>query len=285
MNSTGTVASGDVTLFYRRFGSPGAAPVLILHGANYFDSADWQSIALGLSRRREVAAYDQRGFGESTWSPSKDYSNDANIEDILTMLDNFGWKRAVLMGHSRGALYATLFAAHFPQRTAALVLIDYAPGAGPPAPVQSVNNSPRVFPTIEAVMAALSRDKNAPPGSTARARIASFTKPVDGGLILSKRDPDFMNPTPVGSTGWTSKYSTTDMWRELAAVRSPIMILRGTKSDRFPAEAPDRIRREFPHVSLVDIESAHDMASIAPQALIAAVDRFLSEGASAHASH
>jgi esterase len=276
---TGTVASGDVTLFYRRFGAPGATPVLILHGANYFDSADWQSIALGLAGQREIVAYDQRGFGESTWSTSKNYSNDANIEDILTMLDCLGWNRAVLMGHSRGALYATLFAAHFPERTAGLVLVDYAPGAGPAAPAQSVNSAPRLFPTLEAVIAALSRDKNAPPGSTARARIASFTKAIDGGLILSKRDPDFMNPVPVGSSGWTSKYPSADMWRELAAVRSPILILHGTNSDRFPAEALERIRREFPHVSLVDIESAHDMASIAPEALIAAVGRFVVERA------
>ncbi len=31
---TGTVPSGDVTLFYRLFGIPGATPIIILHGAN-----------------------------------------------------------------------------------------------------------------------------------------------------------------------------------------------------------------------------------------------------------
>jgi pimeloyl-ACP methyl ester carboxylesterase len=275
--STGTVASGDVALFYRRFGSPGAAPVLILHGANYFDSADWQGIAQSLGGRREIVAYDQRGFGESTWSPSKNYTNDANIEDMLRLLGHLGWQRAVVMGHSRGGLYATLFAAHFPERTAGLVLVDYAPGAGPPPPAQSVNNPPKIFPTIEAVMAALSRDRNAPPGSAARARIASFTNAVEGGLILSKRDPDFMNIVPVGSTDWTSRYPSTHMWRMLTAVRAPILILRGTKSDRFPATALETIRHEYPYVSLMDIESAHDIASIAPEALIDAVDRFLKE--------
>ena len=37
---TGTVRSGDIDLFYRVFGKPGATPIVIFHGANYYDSAD-----------------------------------------------------------------------------------------------------------------------------------------------------------------------------------------------------------------------------------------------------
>ena len=48
----GTCPSGDVTLFYRRFGAPGhaakSAPVLILHGLSYF-SYDWIGIAAELA--------------------------------------------------------------------------------------------------------------------------------------------------------------------------------------------------------------------------------------------
>ena len=37
---TARVNSGDVSLFYRIFGKPGATPILILHGSNYYDSVD-----------------------------------------------------------------------------------------------------------------------------------------------------------------------------------------------------------------------------------------------------
>ena len=40
-----TVQSGDVTLSYRRFGTPGKTPILFAHGANYFDSYDWIDVA------------------------------------------------------------------------------------------------------------------------------------------------------------------------------------------------------------------------------------------------
>jgi esterase len=274
--STGRVASGDVTLFYRRCGTAGAAPVLILHGANYFDSADWEAIAAGLARGgREVVAFDQRGFGESTWSPSKNYSIDANIGDISVLLDHLGWKRCVVMGHSRGGFYATIFAARFPARSAGLVLVDYAPGAGPPPGAQSVNNKPKAFPTLEALQGALSRDKNTPPGSLARTRLLSIVEAVDGGYIVSRRDPDFMNATPFGATDWRPEFVPSDLWQELATVRAPIQILRGTKSDRFPPEALSRLQHDFPHVQRVDIESGHDMAAVAPQAVITVVNRFL----------
>ena len=46
---TGSVVSGDVTIFYRVFGKPGGAPVLIMHGANYFDSWDWMEVADGIA--------------------------------------------------------------------------------------------------------------------------------------------------------------------------------------------------------------------------------------------
>ena len=64
---TGTVQSGDVTLFYRAFGpersSEDKTPVIILHGSNYFDSYDWIGVASGLSQDRQVVVFDHRGFG------------------------------------------------------------------------------------------------------------------------------------------------------------------------------------------------------------------------------
>jgi len=79
MQRDGRVNSGDVSIFYRAFGMPGRTPVLLMHGANYFDSFDWIAVAEALAGDREVASFDKRGFGESGWSPSKDYSVDANM--------------------------------------------------------------------------------------------------------------------------------------------------------------------------------------------------------------
>ena len=85
LHKTGRVNSGDVSIFYRAFGGNGRTPMVIMHGANYFDSYDWIGVAGALATDRAVAVFDRRGWGESTWSPSKDYSLDAHMSDALAV--------------------------------------------------------------------------------------------------------------------------------------------------------------------------------------------------------
>ena len=94
----GRVASGDISLFYRKFGQPGRTPVLLMHGLSYF-SYDWIPVAEALSKDREVVAMDMRGFGDSTWSAERDYSVPTMAQDIVNLLDHLGWPRAILSGH------------------------------------------------------------------------------------------------------------------------------------------------------------------------------------------
>ena len=169
---TGRVNSGDVSIFYRAFGSRGATPILILHGANYFDSYDWIDVAAALAGDREVVAYDKRGFGESTWSASKDYS-------------------------------------------------------------------------------------------------------VDAKRFMLKRDPDFQNVRPQGEGANLPQRPSRDVWQELAEVKCPTVIVRGTRSDRYPPEIVARISRDHPRIAWATVDSQHDVADQAPRELVAAVRKFV----------
>src|ERR1700745_3914710 len=99
-HQTGRVNSGDVSIFYRAFGAPGRTPIVIMHGANYFDSYDWIGVAGALAKEPAVVAVDRRVWGESTWSPSKDYSLDAQMSDALTVAAHLGFEQPIFMGHS-----------------------------------------------------------------------------------------------------------------------------------------------------------------------------------------
>ena len=274
LQRTGTVQSGDVTLFYRRFGAAGRTPIVIIHGANYYDSYDWIDVASALAQDREVVVWDTRGFGASSWSPSKDYSYDAIMADVTTNLGHFGWGKAVIMGHSLGGSYATLFAARSPERTAGLILVDHCPGKVN-ASATGVDNKAKVFPTLEAALADTSRDKAVSKGTPKWARVEMIFKPVDGGFVF-RRDPDYGNRVPV-TPGWAARVKPTDTWAELATVRAPALILRGTKSDRYTQDALARVAKDFPQIRLVNIECGHDVAGEAPDALVTAVSGFLSE--------
>jgi pimeloyl-ACP methyl ester carboxylesterase len=257
-------------------GKPGGVPVLILHGGNYYDSLDWLPVATRIADGREVLVFDQRGMGNSTWSPSKNYSNDAVLGDILAVMDHVGWERAVILGHSRNSSRAVLFGAHFQERTVGIILADSLPGSGPPPGVgDKPGAGPTVYPTIDALIAKLSNDKSAPPGSAARMRLASLAKPVEGGFIVGPRDPDMENTAPMGQPNWTPRYPGTDLWGELRSVKAPAMLLRGLKSASCKPASLERLNSEFGHVQVVEISSGHDLAACAPEETASAVLRFV----------
>jgi len=274
---TGTVASGDVELFYRMFGKPGKSPVLIFHGANYYDSADWVHVAAALAGDRQVAAWDTRGFGRSGWSRSKDYSDDQQMADIDVLVDHFDWDRFIPMGHSMGGGRSILYASRFPDRVAALIVVDHRPGKGGGVAAtleRNIGRKPVVYPSIEAAQEKMSRDINTPAGSPARERLMEILRKVDGGYTYP-RDPDFQNQVPIGGEGGKAKIVVDDTWRELSRVTVPILIVRATRSDRYTLPAIQRVKTEFPHIKMVDVESGHDVAGGAPEQLIAAARAFL----------
>ncbi|HXQ54116.1 MAG TPA: alpha/beta hydrolase [Stellaceae bacterium] len=268
-HETGTVRSGDVTLFYRRFGTPGGLPVLIAHGANYYDSHDWIEVASALAGGREIVAYDMRGFGESSWSASKDYSHDAQLADVAALIDHLGWSKTVFMGHSRGGGVALLAAARLEGRAAALVLVDYSPAGGGHAPAPAGAKA-TIFPSAASALDAMSRDKAA----TTPARLDMILKPVPGGFVFRSRDPDFANAVPT-TPGWSAKIAAPEMWAELARVGPPTLIVRALRGANYTHEILARVRSEFPRVVVNELEAGHDVAGGAPRALIASVHHFL----------
>jgi esterase len=273
-HDTGHLQSGDVKLFYRRFHGPAEpAPLIIFHGANYYDSADWIEVAAELAHEREVLAWDARGFGESGWSRDRNYSYDAYLGDALKLLDHFGWRRAVVMGHSVGGSYALLFAARIPERAAALILVDHCPaGPGGRAAASPPGNKAKVYESVAAALQDSSRQA-AEPGSPRWTSFESRLKRVDGGWI-APRDPEFSNRVP-DLAGWQTRFPVTDMWQDLKTVRCPALIVRGSLSERFKPEALERLARDYPAVHVAVVESGHDVAGAAPAALVLHARRFL----------
>jgi esterase len=272
---TGTVDSGDVELFYRRFGAPGvAAPILILHGAGYYDSADWIEVASALAiGGREVVAFDARGYGHSGWSAAADYSPDAQLADITTLLDHFGWAQPVLLGHSRGGAFTLRFASTYPDRVGAVVFVDSFPGrtARGPAPVAAAgapgDGPERVYVTLGEALASTSRDPASLEDASKRARLEQIFSPVEGGgYRLALRDPNFQR----GGSG-----GPFDGWAALGGLEVPTLIIRATRSFAADQATVARVRNEVSHASYTELESGHDLANEAPAELVAAVRRFL----------
>ena len=272
----GRVNSGDVSLFYRAFGTPGGkTPILILHGSNYYDSYDWIGVASALSSDREVVTPDRRGWGESTWSPSKDYTRDALLDDALAVIGRMGWQKPIVMGHSGAGPVIISFAVNHPDRLSKLVIVDSQMNRDEDAVTgPTVGNPPTMFASIEACMERFARINNTPRIGLDRERAVNALIKLENGYML-KRDPDNGNRKPIGEASTLPRRPVREMWAELAMVKTPTILVRGLQSDRYPPETVARLTKEYPQIHQETVQSQHDIPRMAPDALVAHVRKFL----------
>jgi pimeloyl-ACP methyl ester carboxylesterase len=97
-------------------------PMLLIHGLG--DEADtWRHVITPLAADRRVVALDLPGFGRSE-KPERPYTLPFFQDVIIELLDILAIPRAILVGHSLGAVIAHSTALNRPERVERLVLID-----------------------------------------------------------------------------------------------------------------------------------------------------------------
>ena len=274
---TGRVASGDVEIFYRKFGQRGRAPVLIVHGLSFF-SYDWIEPATRIACDREVVAIDMRGFGESGWSPTRDYKLETLSNDVIAVLDALGWRKAVLMGHSFGGRVCLATAGWKPDRVAGLVLVDFAPDLAPAGRrhvAERIGRQPDVFASVDEAMA-YHGHSDVPANSPLRARWQAFLQQTDRGYRL-RRDLHYRDNFKRALQSGQSSPVPAFLWPMLAELNMPALMIRASASDMFEAATLAKARALNPRLVAIELPGSHDLAGDNPQGLADAVSRFLGE--------
>lgn len=105
---------------YERSGTGPA--IVFVHGVG-MDLTVWAPQVTAFASRHTVVAYDLLGHGGSALPPEAPRLSDY-AEQLGSLLDGLGIARAVVVGHSMGALVATEFALSNPSRVAALVALN-----------------------------------------------------------------------------------------------------------------------------------------------------------------
>ncbi|HEX6997385.1 MAG TPA: alpha/beta fold hydrolase [Gammaproteobacteria bacterium] len=107
----------------QEWGAPDGVPVLAVHG--WLDNSGSFDLLAPLLEGCRVIAVDLAGQGQSDFrSPDSSYLLWQDVADLLEIADRLEWRELTLLGHSRGAAVATLFAAAFPERVSKLVLLE-----------------------------------------------------------------------------------------------------------------------------------------------------------------
>ncbi|OGO60885.1 MAG: hypothetical protein A2032_07460 [Chloroflexi bacterium RBG_19FT_COMBO_49_13] len=127
----------------------GEPAFVLLHGfgASLYS---WQAVMEPLSQQGLVIAYDRPAFGLTerplTWEGRNPYGPEAQVRLVIGLLDHFHVEKAILIGNSAGGRVAMQTALAYPDRVAALVLVDPAvySSAGAPSWVRPLLNTPQM---------------------------------------------------------------------------------------------------------------------------------------------
>jgi pimeloyl-ACP methyl ester carboxylesterase len=221
---------------------------------------------------------DMRGFGNSGCSPARDYKLDTLSADVICLLDHLGWQRAVLMGHSFGGRVCLATAGWRPERTAGLILVDFAPDIAPEGrrhTAERIGLQPDVFASVDEALAYHGHN-DVPADAPLRQRYEAFLKKSDSGYIL-RRDLAFRDNFKKALDLGQSQPVPAFLWPMLQELKVPALVIRGSDSDMFAAETLPKVRAANFRITALELQGSHDLANDNPDGLVTAVRKFLEQ--------
>lgn len=126
---TQTITAGGVDFVYRELGKQhgGTPVVLLVHLAAVLDNWD-PRIVDGLAAKHHVIAFDNRGIGASSGSPSN--SMEQMADDAITFIKAKGFRQVDLFGFSLGGMVAQEIVLKDPQLVRKMILAGTGPAGG-----------------------------------------------------------------------------------------------------------------------------------------------------------
>ncbi len=243
----------------------GDGPTLVcLHGVTG-NAWNWHAVARGVRAHRRVVALDFRGYGESQWSPTHDYTTADHVGDLVGAVESVsGGSPVDLAGSSWGALVAIQYAAENPDRVGRLIVVDVEPSFEQGE--TELFSRPRDHADHDEVRAAVAGAYPNAPAEMVEVVAATCYGPVGGGRLAPKHDPYFFERWP---------FRSDDHWARLARIQAPTLHVHA--SDSFVrAEVMVEMDRLTPDSRLVEIAgSTHVVPVDNPAALIEVVVPFL----------
>src|ERR1700722_8712050 len=121
---------GTLQMHCVTWGSASAPPIVMLHGLRAY--GQWfEEFAEAVAPTFSLIAPDQRGRGSTDWAKDGRYDTDAYVADLLQLADCWPLPRLAIIGHSMGGTNAINFAARYPERVSALMIVDSSPELNP----------------------------------------------------------------------------------------------------------------------------------------------------------
>jgi pimeloyl-ACP methyl ester carboxylesterase len=249
--------------------------LVFLHGVMGY-AANWRRIARAFESRCQVLVYDQRGHGRS-FHPESGYEADDYASDLLELLDALEWSKVNLVGHSMGGRVALKFSSIHPDRVTRLVIEDIGPSmlqAGSslvlrmldavPVPFSDKRTAKHWFDTEFLELFKAERKKE---------DLAAY---LYANLVENDAKQAVWRFSEQGVRESVRGGRTHELWQEVRLLAMPTLLIRGELSKDLPRDVYERVLRENPRISGVEIAGAgHWVHSEKPEEFIAQLEAFL----------
>lgn len=276
-----------VRLHYLDWGNAQLPPLLLLHGGR-LQAHTWDLAALLLRDHYHIIALDQRGHGDSEWTPAHTLGTDTfdlMLEDTRQFIEHLfanhaHWRRLALVGMSMGGVNTIRYAARYPERIKAIGIVDVAPELldEGQAMMSRFDRATETMSHFEDFLERAQQYLPQRPAAQLRYSLLHSLKPLADGRWTWKQDhragaiargADVLARNGAG--GWFY-----DLWLDLPRIDAPALLFRGAQSTILAADVAQRTAQALPRGELVTIDPAtHNVHSDNPRAFADALLAFL----------
>ena len=231
----------------------GRPPIVFLHGGG-LTAHTWDLVCLALHDECRCLAPDQRGHGDSGWSPTLDYAPDAHVRDLDALIAHLRLGSPVLVGQSMGGMNALAYAARPRARLAGLVLVDVGPDIRWDGAQRIVDfvQAPGELDSLDAFVERASAFSPSRDPRLLRRSLLHNLRELPDGRLTWKYDRRAMTPDRLASM----RMRVEDMRAHVAEVRCPALVVRGADSDVLAPDDAERLAAALPAARVATIPDA-----------------------------
>jgi pimeloyl-ACP methyl ester carboxylesterase len=255
--------SGEVNIAYQVVGN-GPLDLVLVHGWVQSFDAGWEIEPIERFYRRlasfsRLILFDKRGTGLSDRVPPDDLPTlETRMDDMRAVLDAVGVERTAVLGHSEGGSMCALFAATYPERTQALVMVGSAARTrwAPDYPIGATDEA------IEELERSILEHWGI---DVIRSLIQQMAPSIadDEELIQAHTRAALRAASPAAAAALTRMSAMIDIRDVLPAIRVPTLVMH--RADEILAEASRDVAKRIPGAKIVELPGTDHMPWLGDQ--------------------